>query len=753
VREILNVTFESRKLPVGWIETKGFYRFEDAKLRTGAVTRFEIPLPGHGWQRLRVEAELEILPTGGPILVCSDGRLKTIAYLKRGTQIISIYDALPLAQGDQSAVPPSTTCLAAFDLGGARPGFSIDGKEVLSGADLQPVPVGGRLELEFWDDCRVRRIRILGEGVLAGPRFTYPQRKSGDFSLEVCVDFLDDLLFAPYDAGMFDQLFAEFACWGVKRCHWIHYGTRKQGFCDHMIESDANYRKTCENVGEIFPAAVRAAHAHGVHIYGLFKPFEMGAYYSDAEGTEEYKRRMRQRQISGGISMLPYFCIEHPELMMARKPGAFGPAAENRVFTRIDLVKEDDRPGSPGVGDLRLYVSEDNNTYRLYEGPLEREEKVEDYPVWEHNSSGGRPTSQTRRSRILRLKNLNLGSRYVALHVEGREGRFSNSLVNLIHVFGEKGEERCLTYGFVRRTTRMIPNTTGGMDTYDTDFREVGVEYDVSWGGLPSAVTAGDYLSRGRALDFGEGFLAFTGGKERSPIGRPSPSFPAVREYWLECVRYILDSGADGVELRIRNHGYHLAWSEFGFEQPVRDEFLKRHGVDIWKTDDFDKFAWRKLRGEAYTEFVRQARQLCNSRQKPLGLHVSPTLEMDPGNGAAMEIHWDWRSWLKEGLADSVTMKEVWPGTHLAEEIFSLTRPHGIQAIFCPYAANSFRKPGGERFIAEWIRMAREGGCDGYQLYECAAVIKGTKDGRIIMEQPALRDLLHRAFAEDRGAT
>jgi hypothetical protein len=747
MHEITDVTFESGKIPGDWIETKGFYRFEDGSLRTGVVTRFEIPLPGHGWERLRVEAELETLPTGAPILICSDGRLKTIAYLKRGMQIISIYEALPLAQGSQAAVTPSTTCLAAFDLGGARPRFSIDGKEVLSGPDPQPVPIGGTLELEFWDDCRVRRIRILGDGELTRPRYAYPPRKERDFELEVCVDFLDDLLFAPYDAGMFDQLFAEFAKWGVKRCHWIHYGTRQQGFCDHMIMSDENYRKTCENVGEIFPAVVRAAHAHGVQIYGLFKPFEMGVYYSDAEGTEEYKRRMRLCGISGGISMLPHFCVEHPELLMSRKPGSFGPAAKSQVFTRIDLVKEDDRPGSPGVNDLSLYVSDDNNTYRPYEGPMEREETVEDYPVWEHTSSGGRPTGRPRRSRVLRLKNLGLRSRYAALYVEGREGRFANTLVNLIHVFGEKGEERCLTYGLVRRTTRMIPNTTGGMDAYNTDFREVGVEYDVNWTGLPSAVTAGDHMSRVRALDSGEGFLAFAGGKERTTLGRLSPSFPAVREYWLDWVRHILDAGADGVELRIRNHGYHLAWSEFGFEQPVRDEFLKRHGVDIWKTDDFDKMAWRKLRGEGYTEFVRQVRQLCNSRGKRMGLHVSPTNEMDPVVGSPMEIHWDWRTWLKEGLADSVTMKEVWPRTHLAEEILSLTRPRGILAIACPYAANSFREPGGERFIADWIRQAREGGYDGYQLYECAAVIKGTHDGRIVMEQPALRDLLHREFA------
>lgn len=749
MHELMNVTFQSRKLPEGWIETKRLYSFERDGLRGAAVTRFEIPLPGNGWRRLRVEAEMEILPTGAPVLVCSDGRLRFLADLKKGgRKYISVHEATPLAQGNHGVVSSPQRCVVVFEFNAGRPSFWIDDKEILSAHDPEPVPVAGILDLEFWDDCNVRRIRILGGEELARPRFEYPARRGVDFDLEVCVDFLDDLLFAPYDAAMFDQLFAEFARWGVKRCHWMHYGTQEQGLCDHMVGSDVNYRKTIENVGEIMPAVVRAAHAHGIKLIGLFKPFEMGLYYSDGEGTADYKRRMRVRGISGGISMIPHFCADHPEWMMARKPGNFGPGADNPVFTRIDLVQATDLPGGPGVNDLILYVSDDNMTYRPYEGPIEREETIEDYSVWEHTSSGGRPTGHTRRSRVLRLKNMNLKSRYVAVYVEGRDSKFSNSLINLIHVFGDKGEERHLTYGLVRRTTQMIPNEAGGMDPYNTDFRQVGVEYDVSWGGLPSSVTAGDYISRIRAIDSGEGFLAFAGGKDRSPVGRPSPSFPEVRAYWMDWVKHILDAGADGVELRMRSHGYHIAWGEFGFEQPVRDEFLKRHGVDIWETDDFDKMAWRKLRGEGYTQFIRQVKQLCDSRNKPLGLHVSPSLEMDPVHGAAMEIHWDWRTWIKEGLADSITMKEIWPRSGIADEIFSLARPRGIAAIFCPYAANTFREPRGEECIADWIRQAHEGGCDGYQLYEAAAVIKGTADGRVVMEQPALRNLLGAEFVK-----
>ncbi len=746
MRELMNVTFESGKFPADWVETERGCTFERGALRSGRVANVNVPLPGSGWRRLRVEVDVELQPTGGAALTCSDDKLTMAVDLKRHTHGIYFYGGLPLAEGKRAVPAKSGPRRVAFEYHDNRQSISVDGEEFIAGADPHSIPAAGTLKLQFWEDCLVHRVRILGDGEVKTPTFSYPPRRAKDFFLEVNVDFLDDLIYAPYDRGMFDQLFAEFARWGVQRCHWIHYGTHAEGFWDHIIGSDVNYRKTYENVGEIFAAAVQAAHAHGVQIVGMLRPLETGLYYSDGEGTPEFRARSRERRIGGGVSMIPRFCAEHPELTMARKPGVWGPDSENALFHRLDLVKEGDGPADFGVNDLRLYVSDDNVAYRAYEGTMEREELVEDYPVWEHTSSGGRPTEVTRRSRVLRLKNLNLRSKYAALYVEGRGSSFTNTLVNLIHVFGEKGEERRLTYGIMRRSPYLEPDVNGGLIAPVMDFRKVGIEFDTNYGGMGSACYAGDHMSRAHALDSYDGILAFARGKERGPVGRPSPSFPAVREWWLTWVRDCLDAGADGIELRVRNHSYHLAWSEFGFEPPVRDEFLKRHGVDIWQTDDFDKAAWRRLRGEGYTEFYRQAKRLCASYGKPLGLHVSPTNEMDPAIGAAMEIHWDWRTWLKEGLADSVTLKEVWPKTRLAEEILSLTRPRGVPVIFCPYADNAFRTPGGERTIADWIRLARDGGCDGYQFYECAAVIKGTRDGRVLMEQPALRDLFQREF-------
>ena len=210
-----------------------------------------------------------------------------------------------------------------------------------------------------------------------------------------------------------------------------------------------------------------------------------------------------------------------------------------------------------------------------------------------------------------------------------------------------------------------------------------------------------------------------------------------------------LDAGADGIELRVRNHHSTLAWREFGFEKPVRDEFLERYGVDIWETDDFNLAAWRRLRGEPYTQFYRRVRELDPPpRQADGPSHQPHQRHHGAGTGSGDGNPLGLAPMAARGALRQRDDEGVWPRTPLAEEVLSLTRPRNIRTIFCPYANNIWRKPGGERVVADWIRLAREGGYDGYQLYECCAVVRAAKDGSVTMEQPALRELFQRQFGK-----
>src|SRR5262249_46085303 len=143
-----------------------------------------------------------------------------------------------------------------------------------------------------------------------------------------------------------------------------------------------------------------------------------------------------------------------------------------------------------------------------------------------------------------------------------------------------------------------------------SDFRQTGVEFNATPGFCSAIFPGYDFIRESWSFDSRDGILAIARGKDSGPIAVLSPSFPETPEWWLSWLRECFEAGADGIELRVRNHNHDFAWAEYGFERPVRDEFLKRHGVDIWETDDFDKAAWRRLRGEAYTEFCREAKKL-----------------------------------------------------------------------------------------------------------------------------------------------
>jgi len=736
MQKLISETFSRAGLPENWqFARKSFHTFEKGGLKPGMVTALWIPLSGAGWNVLRVELEFEGI--GGATIECGDGVTHAILRMSadadlRPHEIRKYRHRLAESSMGVAAKNGTRHLVVTFDHGHIR--VAIDGQEFLSAIDPFPRPFGTWLYLGLWGDMLVKRLEVFGDDPCPAIK-CLPERKTRDFFLEVNVDFIDDILRAPFSKHMFDDLFAEFASWGVKRCHWIYYGEKEDGLWDLV----RNWAQTCENVGRIFSTAVEAAHRHGVEIYGMIKPFDMGFHPSFGEGTDEARTQGRVQRIGGPVGRIAKFPAEHPEYLVARKPGAYG-AAVNERFTRIELVKEDDRPCAFSVDELSLYVSNDNATYHLYEGSIQRRETVEDYPVYQHTASGGRQTGQTRRCRVMRLEDLDLRAKYFAVSISGRTGSFVNNLLNLIHIFGDKGEERLMTLGIAPRA----PSANRA------DFREIGMEFDHG-AGTPTAVFAGfDAITEPFGLDAGAGVLAVARGKERSPLAHLSPAFRESRDWWLSWIRAVLEAGADGVELRVRNHHNDLAWGEYGFEAPVVAEFKKRYGVDLLATDDFDRVAFRRLRGEYYTQFYREARQLVDTYGKRLGLHISVTHDMEPEQGAAMEIHWDWRAWLTEGLADSVTMKEVRPGSRLAQEILSLTRPQGIPVIYCPFNSH-WSGPDNLSRVEDRIRNAKAGGYDGFQFYECSAVVEAKADRQIVMTVPPLRELFREHFITQQG--
>ena len=73
---------------------------------------------------------------------------------------------------------------------------------------------------------------------------------------------------------------------------------------------------------------------------------------------------------------------------------------------------------------------------------------------------------------------------------------------------------------------------------------------------------------------------------------------------------------------------------------------------------------WRRLRGQYYTEFLKEAKEEIHRHGKKLQLHMFDMMEGAPDKSTMMEIYFDWRSWLEQGIPDEVTLKNFHSNPH-----------------------------------------------------------------------------------------
>ena len=137
--------------------------------------------------------------------------------------------------------------------------------------------------------------------------------------------------------------------------------------------------------------------------------------------------------------------------------------------------------------------------------------------------------------------------------------------------------------------------------------------------------------------------------------GVPEYAYPEVREYKCrEELAYLVDNYQwDGVYISTRGHRMPAEHGDqYGFNEPVAAAFKERYGVDIL-TQNFDLEAWRRLRGEFVTQYLREVRKLCDERGLPLGIGVPPGDYFGPPLG---NLYLDWRTWVRERLIDGLVV-------------------------------------------------------------------------------------------------
>lgn len=133
-------------------------------------------------------------------------------------------------------------------------------------------------------------------------------------------------------------------------------------------------------------------------------------------------------------------------------------------------------------------------------------------------------------------------------------------------------------------------------------------------------------------------------------------AYPEVRDHFRQRFLSLLEGhGFDGLFICLRSQSRPADFADqYGFNEPVRYDYLSRYGRDICK-EDFDLQAWRDLIGEYLTLFLSELKKDLRLRRLRLAIGTARGDVLGPplGNGTLQ-----WREWVKHKLIDELIINQ-----------------------------------------------------------------------------------------------
>ena len=510
----------------------------------------------------------------------------------------------------------------------------------------------------------------------------------------------------------------------------LHRYLRSIGVTRHqwMYNTGLNFYDPHTTGFDLLAEAAASAHAHGLEFYAVIKPFEGGGYGDTFPHSLPLpKQPMYVQDMRGIYPIVRPFVAEHPHLCLKRRPGsvsARGPVAA------LCLIKQDDRPTRVKQEHLTIWTSDKNNNFKQYHGPRIFRESV----AWRP----GFPKS--RFCRMLHLEGLQLAAdqKYILIRCALADGAgdFTNERGSLLELLDPQGQviPTIVTSGQVTFSSLYIKYKQQLWD------RTVRCFQSPEWQCLfDHPDDAEKYFQDFFAFDERQkltdlytldktGAIAVACGKPDYMFGNLHPIYPEARRHWLDMLRFCLDRGVDGVNIRTSNHTRSPEAWEYGFNEPV---IIAAGGRTDYPTI-------RRINGDAYTLFMREARELVTSYGKSLTVHVYAQMLMPDDRSAQLcyippNFDWQWETWIRE-IADDLEFRGAWtlrPWNlrQALETFYSVTRacekPFYFQGNMKELGFN-----GPHHFTAAEIEMVNKNpDINGLVLYETANFTKLNQDG------------------------
>jgi len=133
-------------------------------------------------------------------------------------------------------------------------------------------------------------------------------------------------------------------------------------------------------------------------------------------------------------------------------------------------------------------------------------------------------------------------------------------------------------------------------------------------------------------------------------------AYPEVRTHLIRRYQRLLQAGKfDGLFVCLRSQSKPAAFADqFGFNAPVRQEFLRRYGIDIWQ-DNFDVTRFRELLGEYVTRFLFELRNTIGYENISLAVGIPRGNILGPPLGNTVL---QWPKWVRGNIVDQLIIDQ-----------------------------------------------------------------------------------------------
>lgn len=454
----------------------------------------------------------------------------------------------------------------------------------------------------------------------------------------VATDFYDDTLVngQGYSAKQLRDLMAYSKALGATTATWI-------------VDDMWSFYDIAPDGRDVLAEAIEAAHAEGLTFHAVYKPFEGGLDNIELPHTAPRPAgAVFWEDLRGILPITRPFVAAHPELCMQRWPGDEDPGG---ALAAIRLIKDDDIPLKLKAEDLSIWTSDVNGRFQRYDRPFTLTQRSGWEPTY--------PMGRTCRSVLIQNLSISPEQRYVEvrLHEGALNGQtFRNEYPYLVELINDRGKTIPGTLAlaeppreqYVRHLARPVmrelvryarmPEVRAFLD----DDRAI-AEHASEMRAYGRATS-----NRSYALDETRR-ISIARGKIPRLSAMLNPVYPEAREHWMEAVRFCLDRGADAINIRSSKHGLLQENWAYGYNPPVMEAL----GGEV------DTSRARRVIGDAFTLFLREARELVHGRGRKLGVHLMTNFLRPRDESCDNPLEYmdsQWQTWVSE-IADFATFR------------------------------------------------------------------------------------------------